>query len=110
MWNPKTKKVSKTHDMVFLNRMFFRTPTMPVHTKQSIDNKELNSVQQDKRGGTITADFVTNEEDTAMVEDSSVLDTPAVDNNLGQSKYGHTYRCTTLTLRQIVRLVQKQWC
>jgi hypothetical protein len=33
MWNSKSKKVSETHDMVFLNRMFFRTPTMPVHKK-----------------------------------------------------------------------------
>jgi hypothetical protein len=29
MWNPNTKKVSKTHDVVCLNRMFFRTPMMP---------------------------------------------------------------------------------
>jgi hypothetical protein len=27
--------------------------------------------------------------------DSSVPDTPVVNNNLGQSKYGHAYRCTT---------------
>ncbi len=27
MFNPNTKKVSKTSDIVFLNRMFFRTPT-----------------------------------------------------------------------------------
>jgi hypothetical protein len=33
-WNPNTKKVSGTHDVVFLNRMFFRTPEMPVHKKQ----------------------------------------------------------------------------
>ncbi len=26
--------------------------------------------------------------------DSSVPDTPVVNNNLGESKYGHTYRCT----------------
>jgi hypothetical protein len=24
MWNPKTKKVSETRDVVFLNRMFLR--------------------------------------------------------------------------------------
>ncbi len=57
MWISKTKKVSKIHDMVFVNRMFFRTPTMPVHKKQGTDDENLNSVQQDERGGTITADF-----------------------------------------------------
>ncbi len=51
IWTPNTKKVSKTYDMVFLNRMFFRTPTMSVHKKQGTDDKDLNSVQQDKRGG-----------------------------------------------------------
>ncbi len=30
MWNPNTKKVSETCGVVFLDRMFFRTPTMPV--------------------------------------------------------------------------------
>jgi hypothetical protein len=44
MWNPNTKKVSKTHDMVFLNRMFFRTPMKPVHKTQSADNEDLDSV------------------------------------------------------------------
>ncbi len=34
MWNPNTKKVSETRDVVFLNRMFFRTPMMLVHKKQ----------------------------------------------------------------------------
>ncbi len=33
MWNPNTKKVSETRDVVFLNRMFLRTSTMPVHKK-----------------------------------------------------------------------------
>jgi hypothetical protein len=96
MWNPNTKKVSKTHDVVFLNRMFFRTPMMPVHKKQGTDDDNLDSVQQDKRGGTITADFVTGDDDAAMVEsvDSSVLVTPMVNDNQGQSKYGHTYRHT----------------
>jgi hypothetical protein len=28
MWNPNTKKGSKTRDVVFLNRVFFRTPTL----------------------------------------------------------------------------------
>ncbi len=47
-------------------------------------------------GGTITTDFVKGD-DTAMVEsmDSSVPDTPVVNNNLRQSKYGCTYKCTT---------------
>jgi hypothetical protein len=43
-WNPNTKEVSETCDMVFLNRMFFRTPTMPVHKKQSTDDEDLDSV------------------------------------------------------------------
>jgi hypothetical protein len=50
-WNPNTKKVSETCDIVFLNRMFFRTHTKPVHKTQSADNEDLDSVQQDKRGG-----------------------------------------------------------
>ncbi len=79
------KKVSKTHEVVFLNRMFFRTPTMPVHKKQSTDDDNLDSVQQDKKGGTITTDFVTGDDNAATVEsdDSSVPDTPVVNNNLG---------------------------
>jgi hypothetical protein len=95
-WNPNTKKVSKTHDMVFLNRMFFRTPTMPVHKKLGTDDEDLDSVQQDKRGGTITADFVTGDKDAATVESvvSSVPDPPMVNNNQEQSKYGCTYRRT----------------
>jgi hypothetical protein len=52
MWNPNnTTKVSETRDMVFLNRMFFRTPTLPVHKKQGTDDEDLDSVQQDERGG-----------------------------------------------------------
>ncbi len=97
MWNLNTKKISKTCNMVFLKRMFFGTPTKPVRNKQSTDNGDLDSVQQDKRGGTITANFVTVDDNAATVEsvDSSVPDTPVVNNNLGQSKYGHTYRRTT---------------
>ncbi len=47
-------------------------------------------------GGTITVDFVTVDDNAVTVEsvDSSMLDTPVVDNNLGQSKYGHKYRRT----------------
>jgi hypothetical protein len=33
MWNPNTKKISKTHDIVLLKRIFFGTPTKPVHNK-----------------------------------------------------------------------------
>jgi hypothetical protein len=96
MWNPNTKKVSETCYIVFLNRMFFRTPTKPVHKPQSADNEDLNSAQQDKRGGTITADFVTGDDALTVVlsMDLSVPDTPVVNNNLGQSKYGCTYRRT----------------
>ncbi len=53
MWNPKTKKIFETHDKVFLNRMFFRTPTMPVHMEQDSGDDDLDSVQQDKRGGVL---------------------------------------------------------
>jgi hypothetical protein len=95
MWNPNTKKVSKTDDIVFLNRMFFRTPMKPLHNTQSADNEDLDSVQQDKRGGSITVDFVTGDDASMVVfMDSSVPDTPVVNNNLGQSKYGCTYKCT----------------
>ncbi len=63
---------------------------MPVHNKQGTDVEDLDSVQQDKRGSTITADFVTEDNNAATVEsvDSSVLDTPMVNNSQGQSKYG----------------------
>ncbi len=93
----KYKKVSKSCDVVFLNRMFFRTTMMPVHKKQGTDDEDLDSVQQDKRGGTITVDFVTGNDNAATVEsvDSFVTDTPMVNNNQGQSKYGCMYRHTT---------------
>ncbi len=96
MWNPNMKKVFKTRDVVFLNRMFFMTPTMPVNKTHSTEYEDLNSVQQDKRGGTITADFVTGD-DAAMIEsvDSSVLDTLVVNNNLGQSTYECMYKRKT---------------
>ncbi len=70
---------------------------MPVHKKLSTDDKDLDIVQQDKRGGTITADFVTNDNNAATVGsvDSSVPNTPVVNNNLGKSKYGYRYRHTT---------------
>jgi hypothetical protein len=96
MWNPRTKKVSKTCDMVFLNMIFFRTPTMPVYKKQATGVGDLKSVQQDKRGGTITAEFVTGDYNTATVGSvhSSVPDTPMFNGNPGQSKNGRTYRRT----------------
>jgi hypothetical protein len=68
MWNPNTKTVSKTRDMVFLNRIFFRTPMMPVHKKQGTDDENLGSVQQDERGGIMTADFVTGDNNAATVD------------------------------------------
>ncbi len=97
MWNPNTKKISKTREVVFLKRMFFETPKKPVHNRQGTDDRDLDSVQQDKRGGTTTADFVTVDDDAATVEsvDSSVPDNPVVINNLGQSKYGRMYRRAT---------------
>jgi hypothetical protein len=57
MWNPNTKKISETCDVVFIKRMFFGTPTKPVRKKQSTDDGDLDSVQQDERGGTLTVDF-----------------------------------------------------
>ncbi len=96
MWNPNTKKIFDTCDIVFLKRMFFGTPTKPVPNTQSTDDGDLDSVEQDKRGGATTADFLTVDDDAAMVEsvDSSVPDTPVVNNNLEQSKYGQTYKRT----------------
>jgi hypothetical protein len=96
MRNPNTKEVSETPDVVFLNRIFFRTPTMSVHKKRGTDDEDLDSVQQDEREGTITEDFVTGEDNAATVESvySSVSDTSMVNNNQGQSKYGCTYRRT----------------
>ncbi len=106
MRNPNTKKVSKTSNMVFLNRMFFRTPTMLVHEKQGTDDGDLDSVQQDE-GGTITVNFATGDNNAATEEslDSSVPDTPMVKNYHGQSKYRCRYR--PMTLRHVIRLVRK---
>ncbi len=96
MWNPNTKKISETRDVVFLKRVFFGTPTKPVPNKQSTDNGDLNSVQQDKRGGTISADFVTVDDNAVTFEsvDSSVPVFPVVNHNLGLSKYRHANRPT----------------
>jgi hypothetical protein len=52
------KKISETHDVVFLKRMFFGTPTKPVHKKESTDNEDLDSVQQDERGGYYNCGFL----------------------------------------------------
>jgi hypothetical protein len=49
MWNSNTKMFFETCEVVFLKKMFFGTPTKPVCKKQSTDNEDLNSVQQDKR-------------------------------------------------------------
>jgi hypothetical protein len=69
---------------------------------QYIRNKVLmmktSTVSNKMRGGgTITADFITGNNNAATVEsvNSSVPDTPMVNNNQGQFKYGCTYRCTT---------------
>jgi hypothetical protein len=63
----------------------------------------------------ITADFVTGDEDAATVEtvDSSVPDTPMVNNNQGQSRFGHyytvfvlchgEYTCSHVTVRGLYR-------
>jgi hypothetical protein len=113
MWNPKTKKVSETCDVVFLNRMVFRTPTMPVNKKQDAGDDYLDSVQKDERGGTVTMDFVTGDNDAATVESavSSVLDTPMVKGNQDSpSMDTRTGAQCTLTLQQVVQLVQKQQC
>ncbi len=52
MWNPTTKKVFETRDMVFLNRMFLQAPenTKKTHKKQDPEDTESESVRQDKRG------------------------------------------------------------
>ncbi len=78
MWNLKTKKVSETREMVFLNRMFFKTPKMQVKKKQVTNDADLDSVQQDKRG-------LLRLQILFMVEsvDSSVLNTQIVNSNPG---------------------------
>jgi hypothetical protein len=44
MWNPKTKKVSKTGDMVFFNRMLFKTSKIKVKKTQVTVDADLDSV------------------------------------------------------------------
>jgi hypothetical protein len=60
-------------------------------------NANLDSVRRDKRGGTITADFVAGDNNASMVQsmDSSVPNTQMINSNPGQSKYGRAYRLTT---------------
>jgi hypothetical protein len=99
MWNPKTKKVSETHDVVFLNRMYLQAlkNTKKLHRKQNPEDTESETVRQDENGGTVTTEIDANDDDASTVDsvDSSVLDTPSVNSNHGWSKYGRTYRCTT---------------
>ena len=92
----KIKKVSETCDVVFLNRMYFKTPKIKENKKQVTNDTDLNSVQKDERRGTITADFVAGNHDASMVEsmDSSVPDTPMVNSNPGRFKYRLAYRRT----------------
>jgi hypothetical protein len=52
----KNKKVSKTHDVVFLNRMFFTLPKMQVKMKQ-VTHDDLDNVEQDKFGGYYNCGF-----------------------------------------------------
>jgi hypothetical protein len=52
IWNPNTKKGSKTCEVVFLNRMFFRTPTMPVHKNKVLMMKTLTGSNK-MRGGVL---------------------------------------------------------
>ncbi len=89
----KTKTVSETHDVVYLNRMFLKAPknTKKLHKKRDPDDTELESVQQDKRGDTVTIDFDGNDDTFATDSvNSSVPDTLTVNSNPGRSKYGHT--------------------
>jgi hypothetical protein len=82
MWNPKTKKVSETRSMVCSQQDVLQN-TYNASIKQGTGDDDLDSVQQDKRGGTITVDFVTGDNNSATVEsmDSSVPDTPLVNGN-----------------------------
>jgi hypothetical protein len=98
MWNHQTKKVSKTRDVVFLNRMYLQAPenTKKWPKNQEPDDTESESIRQDERGGTITTEFDANDNDVSVVDSmgSSVSDTPTVKSDPGRSKYGCTYRCT----------------
>jgi hypothetical protein len=90
IWNPKNKMVSETRDMLFFNRMCFKAPG------DTPDGTELESVQQYKRGGTLTANFGANNNDTSAADsiNLSVPDTPMVNSNPGRSKFGCMYRLT----------------
>ncbi len=94
--NPKTKKVSETHDVLFLNRMFFKVPKIQVKKIQVTNDADIDSVQQDKRGGCYNGRFCCRQQQCIFgrIRDSSVPDTPMVNSNPGQSKYGRAYRRT----------------
>ncbi len=64
--------------------------------KQDPEDTESESFRQDKRGGTVTTEFDTNDNGASLVDSVvlSVPDTPTVNSNRGRSKYGHTYRHT----------------
>jgi hypothetical protein len=70
MWNPKTKKVSEAHDMVFLNRMFFKAPknTKKSCKKQDREDSESESVQEEKWGATVTMDFDANGNEASAID------------------------------------------
>ncbi len=89
--------VSKACDVVFLNRIFFKTPknTKKSCQKQDPDNTESKGVRQDKWWGTVTTNFDTNDDASGTDSmDSAVPDTPAVNSNPGWCKYNCTYRGT----------------
>jgi hypothetical protein len=58
-------------------------------TRQSKRHSSILIVQSRVSGNLLSSLFI------YEYVDSSVLDTPVVNNNLGQSKYGRMYRCTT---------------
>ncbi len=91
MWNPKTKMVSETCHMVFLNWMFFKAPAITKWShkeqeKPKPEDTEIESVQQDKRGGTGTEDIDANNDNASAADSmgSSVPDFPMVNCNWGE--------------------------
>jgi hypothetical protein len=113
MWNPKTKMVSETLDVVILNRMYSNTlkNMKKLRKKQDPEDTELESVWQDKKGGTVTKEFDVYDNDASGIDSvgSSVPDTPMVNSNLdGPSMGAHTGAQHTMTLQPGVLLVLKQ--
>jgi hypothetical protein len=96
---PKTKKVSETRDMVFLNRMYLQHLRITRNCVRNRTQKTLNQKASGsiRGGGTVTTEFDANDNGASAMDsvDSSVLDTPTVNSNPGWSKYKHTYECTT---------------